>query len=464
MPAEALRRRILAATSISYVLVLLDASIVNVGLDSIAGALGTRMAGLQWVVNAYILAFASLLLTGGTLGDRFGARRIYLAGLAVFTAASALCGLAPSLPVLAAARALQGIGAAMLVPCSLKLIHQAFPDPAGRSRAVGLWIGLGGVAMAAGPLLGGALIEWLGWRSIFAANLPVGLLGLALAWRIPAGKASAPSRRFDPAGQATAILALAALIGALIEGPALGWLSPPVLAAVALGVAAAAAFLAIEARQAQPMLPLSFFRSGVFAGSTVASMASALVFYGLLFVFSLYFQQARGATPLQAGVAFLPMTAMVAGGSLLSGRLAAALGPRRSMVLAFAGYALGALGMMAFTPASPYWRTVPPLLLIGAASGFISPAATAPALGTVVPDRAGVAAAVLNAARQAGAALGVALFGALAAAIRPFEAGLHAALWAAVAVSVAAALVWWRALAPQAQGAGANPAMIKPEA
>lgn len=460
MPAEALRRRVLAATSISYVLVLLDASIVNVGLDSIAGALGTRTAGLQWVVNAYILAFASLLLTGGTLGDRFGARRVYLAGLAVFTLASALCGLAPNLPVLAAARALQGVGAAMLVPCSLKLINQAFPDPAGRSRAVGLWIGLGGVAMAAGPLVGGALIEWLGWRSIFAVNLPVGLLGLALAWRIPAGEAAAPSRRFDPAGQATAILALAALIGALIEGPALGWLSPPVLAAAALGIAAAAAFLAIEARQPQPMLPLSFFRSGVFAGSTVASMASALVFYGLLFVFSLYFQQARGSTPLQAGLAFLPMTAMVAGGSLLSGRLAAALGQRRSMVLAFAGYALGALGMMAFTPASAYWQAVLPLLLIGTASGFISPAATAPALGTVTPDRAGVAAAVLNAARQAGAALGVALFGALTVAIRPLEAGLHAALWAAIAVSLAAALVWWRALASRVPG----PAMIKPEA
>jgi DHA2 family methylenomycin A resistance protein-like MFS transporter len=442
-----LQRRVLAATSISYVVVLLDASIVNVALDSIADGLAARTAGLQWVVNAYILAFASLLLTGGTLGDRWGARRVYLAGLTLFTLASALCGLAPDLTVLTLARALQGIGAALLVPCSLKLINQAYPDPAGRARAIGLWIGFGGVAMAAGPLVGGALIDLFGWRSIFAVNVPIGLVGLGLTWRVT-GDGGLPGRRFDLAGQATAILALGSLIGVLIEGAVLGWLSSPILAGVLVSIAAGAAFLWIEARRPQPMLPLSFFRNGVFAGSTAASMASALVFYGLLFVFSLYFQQQRGYSPLQAGLAFLPMTAMVAGGSMLSGRLAAAFGPRRSMCLAFAFYAAGSLGMMWFAPAAPYWQAVLPMLLIGTASGFVSPAATAPAMGTVEAGRAGVAAAVLNSARQTGAALGVAVFGSLTAAIRPFEAGLRAALWAAVAVSLAAALVWWIALTP----------------
>ena len=439
-------RPTLAATSISYVVVLLDASIVNVALDRISLSLATDIAGLQWVMNAYTLAFASLLLTGGTLGDRWGARNVYLAGLALFTLASAGCGMAADLPSLIVARVLQGAGAALLVPCSLKLIHHACPDPEQRARAVGLWIGCGGVAMAAGPLVGGVLIHWFDWRSIFFVNLPIGVLGIVLTWRIARDVKPLQFRPFDPAGQASAILALGALIGVLIEGRTLGWESPSVLAGIFITFVAWTTFLVVEARNPQPMLPLSFFRSGIFAGSTYASMASAFVFYGLLFVTSLYFQQARGYSPLSAGLAFLPMTVMVAVGSLMSNRIVKLCGARWSMCAAFGSYAIGALGMLVASRLSSYWPAIFPMLAIGFASGFVSPAATAPAIGTVEKHRAGVAAAVLNSARQTGAALGVATFGTLVATLHPFEAGMDAALWTAAVLSLIAAGVWWFAL------------------
>ena len=450
-PAKTIaQRRVLAATSISYVVVLLDTSIVNVALDRIAMGLGTHIAGLQWVVSAYTLAFASLLLTGGALGDRWGARNVYLAGLLVFTLASAACGFAPGLPLLIAARVLQGVGAAMLVPCSLKLINVAFPDPEQRARAIGVWIGLGGVAMAAGPLVGGALIQLFDWRSIFLVNVPIGIAGLGMTWRIARDRGSAQGARLDHAGQAAAIVALGTLIGVLIEGHILGWRSPFVLAGIAISAASWVAFFVVESRSAHPMLPLHFFRNRVFAASTIASTASAFVFYGLFFVTSLYYQQERGNSPLWAGLAFLPMTATVAIASIVSSRVVRACGTRGSMCLAFGLYAAGALGMLGTRPSSPYWLGIAPMLAIGLASGFISPAATAPAMGTVERQRAGIAAAVLNAARQAGAAIGVAIFGTLVAGSHPFEIGMHAALWTAAVVSLMAAWAWWLALTPPA--------------
>jgi DHA2 family methylenomycin A resistance protein-like MFS transporter len=430
--------RVLPAVCVSYVLVLLDTSIVNLALGRIGAAFGAHIAGLQWVMNAYTLAFASLLLTGGMLGDRWGARRLYVAGLLAFTLASALCGLAPSLPALVAARAGQGLGAALLVPCALKLINQHVVDPRARARAIGLWVGCGGVAMAAGPLLGGVLIRLADWRAIFFVNLPLGLAAAVLAWRLPHDRIRAVAARLDRAGLLTGIVALGTLIGVLIEGPALGWRSPAVIAGGAASVLAWAALLRIETRGAHPMLPPALFRARVFNGSTGVSMASAFVFYGLLFAISIDWQRARGASPLATGLALLPMTVMVALGSLWSGRLAARFGARRALCAAFGGYAAGALGLLVGGPGAPAWLDVASLLAIGCASGFISPAATAPALETVDAHHAGIAAAVLNTARQAGAALGVAVFGALLAGAADFTRGMHAVLWTAAASAVLA--------------------------
>ncbi|WP_175903139.1 MFS transporter [Burkholderia seminalis] len=446
-PGRAAARRVLAATCVSYTLVLLDASIVNVALTDIAHTFGGRVAGLQWIVNAYTLAFASLLLTGGTLGDRLGDRTVYVAGLGVFVAASALCGIAPTLPALAAARALQGAGSAMLVPCSLALINRAFPAPAARASAISLWMGCGGIAMASGPLIGGLLIDLFGWRSLFFVNLPFGLAGIWLG-RTVARAAADASRRFDWAGQAAAVVAIAALIGTLIEGPSLGWRSPPIVGGAVTSVAAWIAFVAIEARHREPMLPLAFFRNRLFAGSTCVSMASAFVFYGLLFVLSLFYRQVRGASPLGAGLAFLPMTTMVALGGLCSGRIVARFGTRGPMCSAFGLYAAGALGMTGIGATTPAWLAVAPMLAIGFASGFISPAATSPALGTIDRQRAGVAAAALNAARQSGSALGVAIFGACIATLQPFSVAMRVALVMAIGLSALAAVSWWLATRP----------------
>ncbi|MET8629900.1 MFS transporter [Kitasatospora sp. NPDC004669] len=438
----ALQRRVLAATGVSYVIVLLDTSIVNVALNDISGSLAIRIDGLQWVVDAYTLAFAGLLLTGGTLGDRWGVRRTYLAGLLVFTAASATCGLAGGLPVLIAGRIVQGLGAALLVPAALALINHAHPVTAQRARAVGIWMSLGGAAMAAGPLVGGGLVTVLGWRSIFFVNVPIGFVGLLLARRVTDPPLPPVRRQVDLIGLTSGGLALAAPMGALIEGQRLGWTSPPILAGIALGVVAIVVFLVAESRSTRPMLPLSLFRNRLFAASTYASVTSAFVFYGLLFVTSLYFQQVRGSSPLEAGAALLPMTVTVALGGYYSDRIARFLGARWSMCAAFCLYAIGAGGLLAFGPRSPYEVALTPMVIIGLACGFISPAATAPALGTVTKDRSGIAAAALNSARQSGSTAGVAVFGTLAATLHPFTNGLRAALLVTGAASVIAALVW----------------------
>jgi DHA2 family methylenomycin A resistance protein-like MFS transporter len=440
--------RILVATSISYFIVILDTSIVNVALARMSTALAIPIAGLQWVTNAYTLVFAALLLTGGTLGDRLGARNTYLAGLTLFTLASMACALSTNLPILVAARAVQGVGAALLVPCSLKLIGVACPTPDARARAIGLWVGCGGVAMAAGPIVGGMLIHLFDWRSIFFVNVPIGLCGMAMTCRIGhdiRDVRAQPGRRFDPAGQVAAIVALSSLIGVLIEGGPLGWRSPIVLVGMVLALSAGTAFVLVEARNAAPMLPLSLFRNGVFAGSTIVSMASAFVFYGLLFVASLYYQRVRAYSPLATGAALLPMTTMVAFGGFLSNRLAIVGGARAAMCIAFGLYAAGALALIALVSGAPNGVAIAPLLAIGLAAGYITPAATAPALAVVEQGHAGVAAGVLNSARQSGSALGVAVFGSVIGANMPFVFAMRVVLCAAAAVAIVAALVWWRA-------------------
>jgi MFS transporter, DHA2 family, methylenomycin A resistance protein len=441
------QHRVLLATSVSYVIVVLDTSIVNVALDSISRTLSADIAGLQWVMNAYTLAFASLLLTGGTLGDRYGARNIYLVGLAIFTLASAICGLASNLPILVMARGLQGLGAAMLVPCSLKLINAAFENPEQRARAIGTWIGCGGIAIASGPLIGGVLIHWLGWRAIFYVNVPIAVAGIWMTWRITRDSILVPCRHFDVAGQASAIVALAAFIGVLIEGRIFGWTSPPILAAVLIACVASLTFITVEARTSSPMLPLSLFSGRLFTASTAASLASAFVFYGLLFVISLAYQQVRAYSPLWTGLALLPMTALVAVGSVISSSVVKFTGMRWSICSAFGIYAAGAITLLlSASPTSPYWFAVAPMLAIGFVSGFVSPAVTAPAIGTVKRDRAGVAAGVLNSARQTGAALSVAICGTLVATSPSAEIGMRAALLVAAAVSIVTALCWVMAL------------------
>src|SRR6202790_3116367 len=303
----------LAAMSLGYGVVQLDVTIVNTALDSIGTSLGGGVSELQWVVSAYTIAFPAFILTSGALGDRLGAKRIFMAGFAVFTAASVACALAPSAAILIAARAIQGLGAAILVPNSLALLSHAYPDEKQRGRAIGIWAAGASLALISGPLLGGGLIALVGWRSIFLVNLPIGLVGLWLSWRFAGTTTRSPQRKIDLPGQLAAMPALGCLAGAIIEGGALGWRRPFVIAGFAAAAVLAVLFVLQEWRAPQPMLPLSLFGHRLFALTSLVGLLVNVAFYGLIFVLSLYFQRVNGFSPLATVLAFLPMLGMLPG-------------------------------------------------------------------------------------------------------------------------------------------------------
>jgi MFS transporter, DHA2 family, methylenomycin A resistance protein len=416
--------------------VQLDVSVVNVAVRPIGAQLGGQIDSLQWVVNAYTVAFAALILSAGTLGDRLGAKRVFIGGLTLFTVASAACGLAPSLAVLNAARAVQGVGAAALVPCSLALLHHAYPDAAGRARAVGLWAAGASVALSAGPLVGGLLIAAMGWRSIFFINLPLGCVGIALTWWSARETARRGGRGVDLPGQALAVVTLVALAWATISAGRHGF-TAPVCGGYAVAIIAAAAFLCVESRSSDPMLPLRFFRSATFSATTTIGLVVNIAFYGLIFVFSLYFQTARGYSALATGAAFAPMTAAVLTGNLLAARIVQRIGARRTILAGSATMAAGLLGLLPLGADTAYVALVAQLTVLGFGLGLVVPAMTTELLGSVATARSGLASGTLNTARQTGSVIGVALFGALASA--NLITGLRHDLVIAVAAAVAAA-------------------------
>jgi DHA2 family methylenomycin A resistance protein-like MFS transporter len=426
----------MTAIYLGYFMVILDVTVVNVAAPAIGVDLGAGVTDLQWVVDGYTLAFAALLLTAGSLGDRVGSKRVFQAGLAGFTLSSAACGVAPTAGVLVGARLVQGVAAAMLVPSSLALLRAAYPDAARRARAVGLWGSIAGIAAAGGPLVGGVLVAGISWRAVFFLNVPVGLAALALAARrVPADRGRRDGG-LDLPGQLAAMLALAALTFALIEAGPRGWTSPPVVAGFAAFAAALPAFLLIERRAPSPMLPLRLFRNSTFSGATAIGLAINLGFYGQLFVMSLYFQHVRGYSALLTGLALLPEGLLVALSSLVSGRVTARLGPRPPMAI---GLGAGALGLSLLAVAgggTPYLLLVPGLVLTGFGISFTMPAATAATIEAAPGHQAGVASGVLNASRQVGGAIGVALLGTLVAA-----GAMHAGLALAAGVFLAGQLV-----------------------
>ena len=415
-----------AAASFGFAVVQLDVTIVNVALPAIAKALGAQLAGLQWVVDAYALCFAAFLLSAGSLGDRIGARRIYLAGMTVFATASLACGLAPSAGFLIAARAVQGIGAAAMMPSSLALInHATGHDASLRAKAISWWTAAGSIAIAAGPVIGGLLLSITSWRSIFLVNLPICLLGAVLAFKITdtapdrstdhkATTRSTTRRGFDPLGQLLAILALGTLTAAMIEAKPLGLTHPIVVIAAVIGVTASIAFVAVEARIAAPLLPLHFFRRPGFSISVLYGITVNLSYYGIVFVLSLYLQRVLNYTAIQTGLAYLPLTAGFFAVNLLSGWWVGKAGSRPAMVVGGLVDALGFALLFLLGSQSAYWLMLPAFLLMPGGMGLGVPAMTAAIMGSVEKSASGIAAAVSTATRQAGGAIGVALFGALA--------------------------------------------------
>ncbi|WP_338684227.1 MFS transporter [Streptomyces acidiscabies] len=402
---------ILATTLMGIFLLNLNTMALNVALPGIGRDLGGSTAGLQWIVDAYTLMFAALLLSAGALCDRVGASRAYGTGVAVFTVASAACALAPRLGELIAARLVQGSAAAVMLPSSLALVRQAFPDAGRRARAIALWTAGGAVAVAAGPVAGGVLADALSWRAIFYVNLPVGIATLAVLTR--AERSPRRAVPLDPYGQLTAIVALAALTFAVIDAGENGFGEPRVPVCLGLAAAATAAFVMIEARTAAPLVPLGLFRSRTVTVSVVIGFVVNAAFYGLVFVLSLFFQDVLHLSAMAAGLMFLPMTAVIAGANLASARAAARFGPRMPIATGQAVLALAMSGLLWIDEGTSRPVIAAMLVPVGLGLGFFVPSLTAVLLNGIAADRAGTAAGILNSFRQTGGALAVAVFGAL---------------------------------------------------
>lgn len=439
MAERGLRPIVIVATALGFVLVQLDVSIVNVALATIAKDLRSDFASLQWIVDAYAVTFAAFLLSAGSLADRIGARRTFVVGFVLFVLSSIACGFAPSAGVLIAARTLQGLGAALLVPCSLALLNAAAAGNAvARARAVGLWTASGSIALAAGPIVGGALVGTLGWRSIFFVNVPLGGLGV---WLVLANLRETPASggTFDVPGQLTAVGALASLTGAVILAGTLSWTAPLVLALLAFALACGAAFVVVEKRRARPMLPLELFGRRPFSAAAIVGLLVNFTLYGAIFMLGLYFQHQERYTPLQTGLAFLPFCLALGIANVAAGRLTAARGARLPMTI---GLLVAGIGYAALAPAgvgSPYPLLLFGLILAPLGIGFAVPAMTTAMLASVERERSGIASGVLNTVRQAGGALGVAVLGSLSSAYG--IAGLRGAFIVSAALMAGGALV-----------------------
>ncbi|HEX4791072.1 MAG TPA: MFS transporter [Actinospica sp.] len=428
----------LFAALLGFVMIAIDASAVNVALPAVGEGLGGSTAGLQWIVDAYTLMFAALLLSAGAFSDRFGAGRIYGGGAAAFTVASAACGLAPSLGLLIGARLVQGSAAALMLPSSLALVRQAFPDTAARAKAIAQWTMAGAAATALGPVVGGALTSSVSWRSIFFLNLPVGL-AVSLALRRTARSPQRPAP-LDLPGQLAAILGLGGLTFGVISGGAAGFGRPQAWGSLTLAVVSFAVFAAVERRAAEPMLPLGLFRDRVVAVCLAIGFVVNAAYYGLVFVFGLFAQDILGRSAVGAGLVFMPMAVLCTITNLLSARAAGRWGPRTPVLAGQLACAAGLLILLLVGRHTGGLELALLLLPLAGGLGFAVPSLTSMMLGGIAPERAGLAGGVLNSFRQTGGALAVAGFGALVAQRATFVAGLHLSLLIAVLLLAATTL------------------------
>ncbi|WP_244949950.1 MFS transporter [Streptomyces griseofuscus] len=403
----------LAAVCLGFFMILLDGSALNIALPAIERDVHGSMAALQWVVTIYTIPLAGILLTAGSISDRWGARRLFVSSLAAFTAASLLCALSPNLTVLVVARFLQGIAAGGLLPTTLAIIARTYPDPLERAKAITVWGATGGLALVAGPLGGGALTELLGWRSIFLINVPVGLVTLHLAQRYAGETPRRESRAADLPGQLTGIVALSAIVSYLIEGGSLGWFAPVPLLLLAVSVVTAVAFVAVEARSQHPMLPLAVFRRSAFSASITNGFAFQFGGYGLQFMLAIYLQQRWGLSAEKTGVYFLPFGVAWVFGTIVLNRRLVHRGPRFLLWSGALSSFIGSVLLLGVTDQNTWLLFAIGTGLTGLGCGVFSPSLNAAALLAIDPAYAGLGSGVLNTARQVGMAMGVALLGSL---------------------------------------------------
>jgi EmrB/QacA subfamily drug resistance transporter len=432
-------------TSLALVMVTLDNLVVTTALPVIRKDLGAGIEGLEWTVNAYTLTFAVLLLTGAALGDRFGRRRLFAIGLGIFTLASAAAALAPSIEVLVAARALQGLGGAIVTPLTLTLLSAAVPAEK-RGVALGAWGGIGGLAVALGPLVGGAVVSGLSWQWIFWLNVPIGLALIPLALR-RLDESHGPSGKLDLPGLGLASTGLLGIVWGLVRGNGQGWASPEIVVALTAGVALVVAFVIWELRTETPMLPMRFFRNRAFAAANVASLLMFFGMFGSIFLLAQFFQTVQGYSPFGSGLRILPWTAMPIFVAPIAGALSGRIGGRPLMALGLTLQAIG-LGWMAAigSATAPYADFVAPFVISGMGMAlFFAPVANV-VLSSVRPEEEGQASGANNAIRELGGVFGVAVLASIFSHYggygsgEAFVNGLNPAIWVGAGVVLAAAV------------------------
>lgn len=445
-PAPAIDKRramlILGICCLSLFIVGIDSTGVNLALPSIRRDLGTSASQLQWVVDAYTLVLASLLMLSGSIGDRIGRRRVFQVGLVIFGAGSVLCSLSQSPGMLIGARMLQAIGGSMLNPVAMSIITNTFRDPKARAQAIGIWGGVVGLSMALGPVIGGALVDAVSWRAIFWINVPVVIAAVVLtAIFVPESRAE-HARRLDPPAQILVMILLATVTYGIIEGRSLGWTSATVLGLFAAAVLSAVAMVLVERRRAEPLLDPRFFRSVPFSGAVVSAVIGFCAMAGFLFLNTLYLQDVRGYSPFHAGLMTLPMAVATAVFAPVSGRVVGSRGPRLPMVVAGVGISISALMLMQLTASTSPWMLGLAYLAFGVGFGMLNAPITNAAVSGMPRSQAGVAAAIASTSRQVGSSLGVAVLPAVAFAglDGPLNTALPAATHAAWAVMLGCGL------------------------
>ncbi|MBN3455259.1 MFS transporter [Mycobacterium sp. DSM 3803] len=407
---------ILVSCCLSLLIVSMDATIVNVAIPSIRADLKATPSQLQWVIDIYTLALASVLLLSGAMGDRFGRRRTFQVGLTVFATASLLCSVAPNIEMLIAARFLQALGGSMMNPVAMSIITQVFTGRVERARAIGVWGGVVGISMAAGPIVGGALIQYVDWRAVFWINLPICALAILLtAIFVPESK-SATMRDVDPIGQALGVAFLFGVVFVLIEGPGMGWTDPVILTIGAVAAVAFAAFLRYEARRRDPFIDLRFFRSVPFSSATGIAVCAFAAWGAFLFMMSLYLQDERGFSAMHTGLIYLPVAVGALVFSPLSGRLVGRFGARPSLLVAGTLITAATLMLTQISGTTPVWELLIVFAVFGIGFSMVNAPITNAAVSGMPTDRAGAASAVASTSRQVGVSLGVALCGSVAGA------------------------------------------------
>ncbi|WP_043451661.1 MFS transporter [Jongsikchunia kroppenstedtii] len=408
------KRIILATCCMSLLIVSMDATIVNVALPSIRRSFHADAADLQWVIDIYTLVLATLLMLSGALADRLGRRRVFQVGLTIFALGSLLCSIAPTVGVLIGARLVQAIGGSMLNPVAMSIITQVFTDVKERARAVGMWGAVVGISMAIGPIVGGWLVDTVGWRSVFWINLPICAAAIILtAIFVPESK-STTLRTLDPVGQLAFALFMAGAVFGLIEGPRNGWGTPMPVAAFTIAVVAMAVFIWYEHRVSDPFIDLRFFRSVPFSSATAIAVCAFSSYGAFLFMMSIYMQNQRGWSAIDAGLMYLPIAVAALVLSPLSGRLVGRYGTRPSLLCSSVLMTVGAVGLVLMKDDSPIWQLLITFFAFGAGFGMVNAPITTSAVGGMPRDRAGAASAVASTSRQLGVSIGVALCGAVA--------------------------------------------------